>query len=91
MDQPTVKRMFSKGDFTLERVDRIAELAGCTLADIVERARDRAAPTRQLTLAQEREIVSDPKLLLVTWLVVNREPLEEIVRNFSPATACACW
>lgn len=80
---PTIKRMFSKGDFTLERIERIAELAGSSLADVVERSRDRAMPTRQLTAAQEQEIVSDPRLLLITWLVLNRATLQSIVRHYN--------
>ena len=39
----------------------------------IARARaERVAPTNQLTLPQEREIVADPRLLFVTWLVLNR-------------------
>jgi transcriptional regulator with XRE-family HTH domain len=79
----SVKRLFSTGDFSLERVDRICELVGCGLDDVLERARDRAAPANQLTQAQEQQIVSDPKLLFITWLVINRTPLEAIVRSYT--------
>lgn len=79
---PTVKRMFSREDFTLARFERICALAGTTLADVATRARERAAPVRQLTLAQERQIVADPSLLLVTWLVLNRASLQDIVRDY---------
>jgi DNA-binding Xre family transcriptional regulator len=79
----SVKRLFSTGDFSLERVDRICELVDCGLEDILERARDRAAPANQLTLAQEQQIVADPKLLFITWLVINRTPIETIVRRYT--------
>ena len=79
----SVKRLFSCGDFSLERVDRICELVGCGLEDILERARDRAAPANQLTLAQEQQIVADPKLLFITWLLINRTPLETIVSSYA--------
>jgi AcrR family transcriptional regulator len=79
---PTVKRLFSTGDFTLQRVDGICELMGLTLREILERAQDRAAPTNQLTLTQEQEIVADPRLFFVTWLVLNRTQFEEIVRMY---------
>jgi transcriptional regulator with XRE-family HTH domain len=78
----TVKRLFSTGDFSLERVDLICELLGVTWSEILERAHDHAAPTNQLTLTQEQEIVADPKLLFVTWLVLNRTPFEEIVQAY---------
>lgn len=80
---PTVKRMFSKEEFTLARLERICELAGSSLADIAVRARERGAPNRQLTVAQEQQIVSDPQLLLVTWLVVNRYTVEDIIREYT--------
>jgi transcriptional regulator with XRE-family HTH domain len=46
----TVKRLFSTGDFSLQRVDLICELMGLGLREILERAQDRSAPTNQLTL-----------------------------------------
>lgn len=79
---PTVKRMFSRAVFTLERFERICALAGTSLAEVAARSAERAAPVRQLTLAQERQIVSDPQLLLVTWLVLNRATLADIVRDY---------
>jgi AcrR family transcriptional regulator len=80
---PTVKRLFSTGDFSLERVDRICELIGLGLTEILQRAREHAVPVNQLTVAQEKDIVADPRLLFITWLVVvNRATLEDIVRDY---------
>jgi hypothetical protein len=78
----TVKRLFSTGDFSLQRVDVICDLMGVTLREILERAADRAEPANQLTLAQEQELVADPRLLFVTWLVLNRIQFEDIVRQY---------
>jgi AcrR family transcriptional regulator len=78
----SVKRLFSSGELSLKRVDLICELMETNLAEVLARARDRPA-VDQLTLAQEQEIVSDPKLFLVAWLVLNRAPLEEIVRSYT--------
>src|SRR5271156_1314867 len=64
----SVKRLFSAGDFSLRRVDQICELLETGLADILARGRKRPE-SKQLTLAQEQEIVSDPKLFLIAWLV----------------------
>src|ERR1700761_7188223 len=78
----SVKRLFSTGDFSLERVDQICELLGLGLREILERSDERAEPSNQLTDAQETEIVSDLKLLLVTWLVLIRTPFEEIIEGY---------
>jgi transcriptional regulator with XRE-family HTH domain len=89
----TIKRRFARGDFSLERFERICELAGVGLRELLERAEERSAPTRQLTLTQEREIVADPRLFLVTWLVLNRTPFEEITRSyrFTERELLACF
>lgn len=76
----TVKRLFARGDFSLQRFERVCELAGLGMRELLERADEHSAPTKQLTLTQEREIVADPRLFLVTWLVLNRTPFEEITR-----------
>jgi transcriptional regulator with XRE-family HTH domain len=78
----SVKRVFSGGDLSLKRVDLICELLETNLAEVLARAHDRPA-VDQLTLAQEQEIVSDPKLFLIAWLVLNRTPLENIVRSYA--------
>jgi len=78
----SVKRLFSGGDLSLKRVDLICELLETNLAELLARARDRPA-VDQLTLAQEQEIVSDPKLFLIAWLVLNRTQLEDIARSYA--------
>jgi transcriptional regulator with XRE-family HTH domain len=77
----SVKRIFSGGDLSLKRVDQICELLDTSLVDILAQARDRPSAD-QLTLAQEQEIVADPRLFLIAWLVLNRAPLEDIVRSY---------
>ena len=44
---PTIKRMFSRGDFTLRRFERICDLASCSLADIAARAHERSVPRQR--------------------------------------------
>jgi AcrR family transcriptional regulator len=77
----SIKRLFSSGDISLKRLDRICELVESNLSEILQRARERPA-TDQLTLAQEQEIVSDPALFLMAWLVVNRATIGEIARTY---------
>jgi AcrR family transcriptional regulator len=79
---PTVKRLFSNQDFSLARIDEICDLAGIQLADLVDRLRQGSAPVTQLTVAQEEELMSDPKLFLMTYLVMNRWRFEDIVKAY---------
>lgn len=82
LSEASVKRLFAAGDFSLERLDRICELAGLELSELVEQAREQATPVNQLTLAQEQEVVADAKLFLMTWLVLNRWQLDDIVKTY---------
>jgi hypothetical protein len=78
----SVKRLFSQEDLSLERIDAICELIGLNLIEILDQARERMSPATQLTLAQETQIVSDLRLLFMTWLVLIRTPFEEIVQTY---------
>jgi len=78
----SVKRLFSQEDLSLERIDAICELIGLGLIEILDQARERMSPATQLTLAQESEIVADPRLLFMTWLVLIRTPFEEMVHSY---------
>lgn len=78
----SVKRLFSREDLSLERVDAICDLIGLSLVDILDRAREHLSPSNQLTHAQESEIVADLRLLFMTWLVLIRTPAEEIVKVY---------
>lgn len=77
----SVKRLFSAGNLSLERVDRICELLHLEIADLLVRARERPI-TKQLTLAQEHSIVADPTLFFIAWLVLNRTPFAEIAAAY---------
>ena len=79
---PSVKRLFSRADFSLERLDRICEMLGIEMSELVENAYNLQAPTNQLSLAQERAIVADPVLFLITWLLLSRTAPEEILKSY---------
>lgn len=71
LSEQSVKRMFSKGTFTLERLAQLASILGMSLAEIAEEA-GRAAPSiRTLSEAQEKELTAEPALLLVAACVLN--------------------
>jgi transcriptional regulator with XRE-family HTH domain len=79
---PSVKRLLSSGDLSLDRLDKICELLGMEATELMEQMRQREAPVTRLTNAQEREIISDPRLFLMAWLIINRWRIEEIVAAF---------
>jgi transcriptional regulator with XRE-family HTH domain len=71
ISEQSVKRMFSKGTFTLDRLVQLASLLGMSLPEIAEQAGQSVPSIRTLTEAQERELVAEPGLLLVAACTLN--------------------
>jgi transcriptional regulator with XRE-family HTH domain len=81
LSEPTVKRDLSRGTFSLARLDRMCEVLGVSLGDLLQPPGD-FVPLTQLSSEQEQALVTQPKLLLVTYLVVNDWKFQEIVSTF---------
>lgn len=78
VSEPTVKRDLSRGDFSLKRLDVICEVLGVTITDLVNEEPARELRITKFTDAQERALTNDPRLVLLTYLLVNRWTLDEI-------------
>ncbi len=83
MSEASVKRMFSRKDFTLKRLDRLLELAGVELGEIAARSSVRQVKLlSRFTPQQERTLVADKKLMLVALCAMNQLPLDKIVARY---------
>lgn len=91
MSEASVKRMFSQKNFTLQRLDQILDAAGIGF-DELNAAQGGPKLVAQLTLAQEKEIIGDPQLLVVAVSAMNHIGFDDIVRTYSlseaQVTAC---
>src|SRR5258706_11537935 len=74
--------MFSRKSFTLQRLDQICQLAGIEFSDLARFLSSEDHVISQLTLEQEREIVADPKLLVVAVCALNHWSYEQIIENY---------
>ena len=79
LSEASIKRLFTRGGFTLERLEQICFLAGIRLCDLIRQAESNPEAISALTPDQERELVDDPVLLLVTFLALNSWTLAEIL------------
>ena len=79
LSEPTVKRLFAEESFSLGRMVEICKLLGFTLAELAQDAEVSATRLRTLTSAQEKELVSDPKLLLVAVCALNHWLVDDIL------------
>ena len=83
MAESSVKRMFAKGDMPLSRIDAVLAVLKMSFADIAQQV-VHAQPLRQeLTLEQERAVVTDRKLLLVAICTMSQWTFEQIVATYA--------
>jgi transcriptional regulator with XRE-family HTH domain len=82
LSEPSVKRLFANGRFTVDRLAQLSKLLGLTLAELVQEAAGSEPRLKTLSPAQENELVSDPKLLLVAVCALNHWTLDNIVGTY---------
>jgi transcriptional regulator with XRE-family HTH domain len=82
LSEASVKRLFASQQFTLQRLEQVCHMLGIGLAELLMEAEREREKINSLTLEQEQTIVSDIKLLLVTYLVLNRWTFKEILENY---------
>lgn len=88
MAESSVKRMFSKsGDMPVSRIDEICRVLNMDFADLARRVADTQPLLLELTLAQEKAVVADRKLLIVAICVLSQLPAEEILATYELSEA----
>ncbi len=83
LSEASVKRLFSRESLTLERLDAICGLVGLEIADLVRMMDTETRRLTRLSEAQEQELVADPRLLVVAFLVLNGWRFEDILRHYA--------
>ena len=83
LSEPTVKRMFSRGTFTLARIEQILRVLDLDLYEVARMSRGRAARPVELSLEQETALARDERLLSVFWLVLNDWTFAEILEAYA--------
>lgn len=82
--EATAKRWLAGKGLTLDKLDRLAELCGLTLADLAREAeRPAEGLAQELTLAQERALSADIFLAFLFMTVLGGNKPEEIARDFN--------
>lgn len=93
MAESSVKRMFSRGEMPLSRVDAICRALKLDFAELSRRVAEAQPLLKQLSLEQERAVVADRKLLLTAICVLSQWTLEQIVTTYrlSEADCIKCF
>jgi transcriptional regulator with XRE-family HTH domain len=82
ISEASVKRMFSRRDFTLQRLEDVCRIAGIEFADLAQAVTTENTGIAHLTVEQEEEIVSDPMLVLVALCAVGNWTIEQIMESY---------
>src|SRR5919106_5686857 len=81
LSEASVKRMFSRGTFTLARIEEVLAAVDLDLYELARMTRGAGNGPAQLTHEQELGLARDERLLAAFWLVLNGWSFEEIVRK----------
>lgn len=79
LSESTIKHMFASKNFSLKRLDKICELLGMELTDLVRKFEASEPKLKQLTLENEQKLISDTPLLMVAYCISNHWTVEDIL------------
>lgn len=82
LSESAVKQMFSSGNMTLARLDKICEVLALDFGDLLQLSEASAQHLQSLSLEQEHELISDPKLLLTAYCLVNHWTFSDILARY---------
>ena len=87
LSEASVKRMFSRGTFTLSRIEQILAVLDLELDEVARMSRSAEAQARELSLEQESALAKDERLLSVFWLLQNDWRFAEVLDAFAISRA----
>lgn len=82
LSESAVKHMFSAGNFSLKRLDDVCAVLELDIGDLVNLSESLEPRIEQLSAEQEEEIVSDIRLLLVAYCLINYWSFDEIIERY---------
>ncbi|GAA5216140.1 helix-turn-helix domain-containing protein [Corallincola platygyrae] len=82
LSEPSVKRLFSQGALTVQRIETICSWLGTDLFALLETMEHLRPKLDQLSFEQEQTLVSDPLLLLIAVSALNFWQFEELLEHY---------
>lgn len=87
LSEASVKRMFSRGTFTLGRIEQILGVLEVELDEVARMARGATDAPVELSHEQESALAKEERLLSVFWLLQNDWRFAEILEAFAISRA----
>ena len=82
LSEASIKRLFSRAELSLERLELLCDWIGVDIADVVSLSEKAQPLLTELSPEQERELLDDHALLLTTFLTLNHWSEAEILEVF---------
>ena len=82
LSEGSVKRLFSSAGLSIQRLETLCNWLGIDIKEVILDAERHQPFITQFTLEQEKELTDNPRLLLVTYLVLNNWKEREIKEEF---------
>lgn len=82
LSEVSIKRIFSEKNCSLIRLEKLCELAETDFAELLEIAESKQQQLTELTLEQEKFLVSDARLLVVSVCIINYWSFDEILSKY---------
>ena len=82
LSEANIKRMFSKGDFTLNRLDGICQVLQMDFTDLIREMQYGSSELAELSIEVEKELVADMQLMLLTLLVISQWDFKDILETY---------
>jgi len=82
MAESSIKRVFSKADMPLSRIDEVLRVLKMDFAELARKIADAQPLRSELTLEQERAVVADRKLMLLAICCLSHWTFEQMVSTY---------
>lgn len=82
LSEVSIKRIFSEKNCSLTRLEKLCELAETDLSELLEIAESQQQKVSQLSHDQERMLVGDTRLLVVSVCIINYWSFAEILAKY---------
>jgi DNA-binding Xre family transcriptional regulator len=83
VSEPTIKRIFSSNDCSIERLDEICQFLHIELPDLVKSTPKKRRLIEQLSRKQEAELVDNKKLLMIAICVMGLWSFEDMLSHLT--------
>ncbi len=83
MAESSIKRIFAKGDMPLSRIDEVLRVLKLDFAELARKVADEQPLRHTLTLAQEKAVVADRRLLLIAICCLSQWTVDQMLATYT--------